>query len=227
MTLVLARVPALRLLRSRRAWGPIVLWALLAIVSAGVARAHGSPSGADHVMRGSFGFLVLPLLTYAVVSAVHGASGLRRGIRGVVALGAPPRDAALASIGVAVVASAVLCALLAAIVSVLAHGALDPPIATDLGTSLWVGALGGAAYAAYFSVGSAIGQGTLRGLFLAFDFIVGSGSGVGALLTPRGHVHSLLGGALVAEVSQRTSSIVLVLLAITYGVVALLLSRRA
>ena len=42
MTLVLARVPALRLLRTPRAWLPIAGWTLLAIVSALVARSSGS-----------------------------------------------------------------------------------------------------------------------------------------------------------------------------------------
>ena len=227
MTLVLARVPALRLLRTRRAWLPIAGMAILAVVTALALRSTGSPAGANHVMRGIFGFLVLPLVAYGVVGAVHGGSGLRRGIRGVVALGAPPRSAALASVGVAVVASAALCAILAVIVCALAHGPLDPPLSSDLPTSLWVGGLGGGTYAAYFSAGSAIGKGAMRGVFLAFDWIVGSGAGVGALLTPRGHVHSLLGGPLCADLPQQTSSILLVLLLVTYGVLSLLLIRRA
>ncbi|HSO32228.1 MAG TPA: hypothetical protein VLT33_06930, partial [Labilithrix sp.] len=94
MTLVLARVPALRLIRTPRAWLPILLWTVVALVTALAARASGSSSGADHVMRGSFSFLVLPLVASAVVGAVVGGAGLRRGIRGVVALGAEPRRAA-------------------------------------------------------------------------------------------------------------------------------------
>jgi hypothetical protein len=226
MTLVLARVPALRLLRTRRAWLPIVAWALLAIVSALVARARGS-SGADHVMRGSFAFLVLPLVSYAIVGAVLGGAGLRRGIRGVVALGAEPRRAALASVGVAVVSAAVACGVLAALVCAVAHGSQDPPLASDLPTSLWIGALGGGAYAAYFCAGSAIGKGTMRGVFLAFDLIVGAGSGFGALFTPRGHVQSLLGGPLCADIAQRASSIALVAIVLAYAALALLLTRRA
>lgn len=226
MTLVLARVPALRLLRTPRAWLPIGGMVLLAIVTAIAVRSTGSQAGANHVMRGLYGFLALPLVAYGVVGAAHGTSGLRRGISGVVALGAPPRSAALASVGVAVVASAAICGLLAAIVCAVAHGPLDPPLVGDLLTSLWVGALGGGTYAAYFSAGSAIGKGAMRGVFLAFDWVVGSGAGVGALLTPRGHVHSLLGGPLCADLPQRTSSILLVLLLVTYGTLSLVLIRR-
>ena len=226
-SLVLARVPAARLLRTPRAWLPIALWTLFAVVTALAARSRGSASGADHVMRGSFAFLVLPLLSYAIVGGVVGAGGLRRGIRGVVALGAEPRRAALASVGVAVISAALACGVLAAVVCALAHGAQDPPLSSDLPTSLWIGALGGGAYGAYFCAGSAIGKGTMRGVFLALDWIVGAGSGFGALFTPRGHVHSLLGGPLCADISQRASSIVLVAILCAYAAVALLLTRRA
>lgn len=228
MTLVLARVPALRLLRSRRAWLPIALWTLLAIVSALSASSRGSTTGADHVMRGSFAFLVLPLVAYGVVGATLGRTGLRRGIRGVIALGAPPRKAALASVLVAMVSAAALCGILAAIVCALAHGSQDPPLSSDLPTSFWIGALGGGAYGAYFSAGSAIGKGTfMRGAFLAFDWILGGGAGAGALITPRGHVTSLLGGPLCADLSQRTSSILLVVLMLAYASLAVALARRA
>jgi hypothetical protein len=227
MTFVLARIPALRLLRTPRAWLPIAAWALLAIVIALAAKSRGTTTGADHVMRGAFAFLVLPLVSYGVVGATLGATGLRRGIRGVVALGAAPRSAALASVGVAIVSSAVLCGVLGALVCALAHGPQDPPLGSDLPASLWVAALGGGAYAAYFSLGSAIGKGTMRGVFLAFDWIIGGGAGVGALITPRGHVTSLLGGPLCADLSQRASSMMLVVLLVMYAGLAVMLVRRA
>jgi hypothetical protein len=227
MTLVLARIPALRLVRSPRAWLPIVAWAAFAVVIAVSARARGSTTGADHVMRGAFSFLVLPLIAYGVVGATLGTTGLRRGIRGVVALGAPPRSAALASVLVAIGASALLAGVLGAVVCALAHGSGDPPLASDLVTSLWISALGGGTYGAYFSAGSAIGKGAMRGVFLALDWIIGGGAGIGALVTPRGHVTSLLGGPLCADLSQRTSSMLLVVLLVAYAGVAVALVRRA
>ena len=154
MTLLLARIPALRLLRTPRGWLPIVAWTLLAIVIALASRARGATTGADHVMRGAFAFLVLPLVAYGVVGATLGRSGLRVGIRGVVALGAAPRSAALASVLVAIVTAAALCGVLGALVCALAHGSQDPPLAVDMAASLGVGALGGGTYAAYFSLDS-------------------------------------------------------------------------
>jgi hypothetical protein len=224
MTLVLARVPALRMVRTPRAWLPILLWAVVALGSAVAAR---TSSGAGHAMRGSFAFLVMPLVAYAIVGAVASGAGLRHGIRGVVALGAAPLRAALASLAVAVVFAAGACGVLAAFVCVLAHGSQDPPLATDVPISLWVGALGGGAYAAFFCAGSAIGKGRMRSVLLAFDWIVGSGAGVGAIFTPRGHVLSLLGGLPCAELSQRASSLLLVALLLAYAAVTLLLIRRA
>jgi hypothetical protein len=179
-------------------------------------------------MRGSFGRFVLPLLEYGIVGAAVGGTGMRRGIRGLVGLGSSPRRAAFVTAVVASAACAIAGGLLAAIVCALAHGPADPPLGTDLFASTWIGALGGAAYGAYFSAGSAIGKGgTVRGVFLALDFIVGSGAGVGAALVPRGHVVALLGGPLVADLSQRASSVILVAVLGLWLGVTVLVSRRA
>lgn len=225
----LARVPVARLTRTRRTWLVIAAWALVAIVGAVLVRARGNTSGADHVMRGSFGRFVLPLLEYGIVGATVGGAGMRRGIRGVVGLGSSPRRAALATAMVASAACAVVGGALAAIVCALAHGPADPPLGADLFASTWIGALGGAAYGAYFAAGSAIGKaGSMRGVFLAADFLIGSGSGVGAALVPRGHVVALLGGPLVADLPRRASSVLLVaLVALWLGIVALVTRRAA
>ncbi len=224
MTSVLARVPLARLLRTPRGWLPICGWSILAIAVAFASRAHAS--GADHVLRGSFAFFVMPLLSFAIVSAALGAMGHRRANRGVVALGASPRDATLATTVVSISAAALACGLLAAIVCAAAHASHDPPLGRDIVTSTWIGGLGGAAYAAYFSFGAAIREGSMRTVFLAIDWIVGAGSGVGALFTPRGHVHALFGGPLCAELSQRSSSVALVLLTLLFVGLTLLLVRR-
>lgn len=226
MTAALARVPLARLLRAPRGWLPIAGWALVGVVAALVVRSRGTNTGADHVMRGAFAVVVLPLTAFAVVGAVVGTGGMRRSIRGVVALGAAPRAAALASVTVAVAASALVCAALAVLTCAIAHGSGDPPLGRDLFTSLWVAALGGAAYAAYFSAGAAIGQGSMRSGFLVLDWILGGTAGVGSILVPRGHVTSLLGGPLAAELSQRASSVALAILALAYAAIAVGISRR-
>ena len=229
MMLALARVPLARLTRTRRTWLVIASWVIVALIGAVLVRTKGNTSGADHIMRGSFGRFVLPLLEFSVVGAAVGGMGMRKGIRGVVGLGSSPRIAALATALVASAACAVVGGLLAAIVCAVAHGSADPPLGADLFASTWIGALGGAAYGAYFCAGSAIGKtGTVRGVFLAADFIVGSGAGVGAALVPRGHIVALLGGPLVADIPQRASSVLLLVITVLWlGVVALAARRAA
>ncbi len=223
MTLALVRASALRLARMPKAWLPLVAWMAFAIVAALLMRSDGTGRGADRLMRGAFSFFVLPLVSYGLVGAVAGA-GLRRASRGVVALGAEPRRAALASVVVAVALSAAASGVLAALASAVAHGEHDPPLVRDLLSSLWIGALGGGAYASFFSAGAAIGKGTARGFLLAFDWIAGSGAL--ALVTPRGHVQSLLGGPLCAGISQRASSITLLAMVAAFAGLAILLTRR-
>lgn len=225
MTLALARLPLARL-RSRRGWVPVVGWSLLAIAAALSTRAAGLTSGADHVLRGTFALLILPLLTYGLVSATLGGGGLRPSMRGLIALGASPARAAMASIVVAMAASALLCGAVAAIVCVLAHGASDPPLVWDLPASFGVAFVAGATYAAYFCAGSAIGRGAMRGAFLAVDYIVGVSAGFGSIFTPRAHVMSLLGGPASFELGRRTSSVIVVVLMLAYFALAVRLARR-
>jgi hypothetical protein len=222
----LTRVPVARLARTRRGRVPALGWTLLTLVASLHARSIGLGSGADHVMRGPFGFVVVPLVSYTIVGAALGGAGLRGATRGLVALGASSRAAVAATVLVAAIASAIASAILAAIVTVVAHGPIDAPLPADLVASVGVAILGGAAYAAYFCAGSAIGSGAARGLFLVVDLFLGAGAGFGALFTPRGHLMSLLGEQPCFDVSRRASSVVLALLVVVYAAVAVRLSRR-
>lgn len=223
----LARVPVARLTRVPRGWLPIAGWSAVGLVAALVARGAHEPNGADHVLRGTFAFAVLPLLAYGVVSAALGRTGLRLSVRGVVALGGEPATAALATSLVAMAASALASGIVAGLVALIAHGASDPTVVLDVPASFGVAFVGGAAYAAYFCAGSAIGRGAMRGVFLAADWIVGATAGFGSVFTPRAHVMSLLGGHPTFELSRRGSSVVLVVLAVVYLGLAVRLSRRA
>ena len=227
MMAALARVPFARLTRTRRGWLPIAGWALFALVSALSTRSAGLANGADHVMRGTFGFVILPLLTYGIVSATLGSAGLRPAMSGLVALGAPPSRAALVSVLVSMTASALACGVIAVIVCLTAHGSADPPLVWDIPASFGVAFTGGAAYAAFFCAGSAIGRGAMRGAFLGIDYVIGTPAGFGSIFTPRAHVMSLLGGTPCFELSRRTSSVVLVLLVLAYLALAVQLARRA
>lgn len=227
MILALVRPPLARIARTRRSWLPVVGFAALALATALASRTSGDTSSADHVLRGTFGGVVLPLLAYGIVSSALGGSGLRAAIRGLVALGGDPAKAALATAGVAVLSSALASGALGGLVCALAHGPTDLPLARDVTTSFGVAFLGGAAYAAFFCAGSAIGRGAMRGVFVVVDWVLGASGGLGALFVPRGHVTSLLGGAECFELSRRASSVVLVVLALVYAALAVLLGRRA
>ena len=225
MMRALVRLPLARL-RKPRSLLPSFGWSALAVAAALSSRSSGLPTGADHVLRGTFAFAVLPLLTYGIVSATFGGRGLRESTQGLVAIGGSPRASVLSSIVVAMAASAFAGGLVAALVCVLAHGNGDPPLLWDLPASFGVAFVGGVAYAAYFALGSSIGRGALRGVFLALDFLLGSAGGFGALLTPRAHVVSLLGGPASFDLSRRASSIVLVALTLAYLGLAVVLGRR-
>ena len=124
--------------------------------------------------------------------------------------------------------SAVLGGLLAVAVSALAHGAADPPLARDLVVSAEVGALGGAAYAAYFVLGASFGaRGLGRSVLLVVDWLFGVGRGASAVLTPRAHVRSLLGGMAPLDMTARGSFVALAVIVVGCGAIAVRRAGRA
>jgi hypothetical protein len=224
----LTRLPLARLTRTPRAWLSIVACAALALGAAVVLRHVASAHGAGDALLGAFGALALPLSAYAIVAATLGGEGVGRAVRPLVSFGASPFASALAAVVVAVVASALLGGALGAAVAGIAHGSADPPLAHDLATSAWIGALGGAAYAALFTFGSSFGRrGGGRAIALVVDFIVGSGTGTFALLTPRAQIRNLLGGRAPLDVSQRDAVVVLAVLLVVFGGLAALRARRS
>ncbi len=214
-------LPLARLVRTPRAWPPLALWIAVAVGAAFVERARAGPHGADHALLETFGAVALPLLAYAFVGAVVGSDGLGQASRALVAFGALPRDVALGGIAVATVSTALTSAALGAVVTLVAHGAGDPPLAHDVITSAWIAAVGGVAYAALFALGSTLGRrGGGRSVVLVLDWLLGSGSGVAALLTPRAHVRSLLGGDAPIALSAAASALTLVALAALFTALA-------
>lgn len=210
MILALARVPFARLVRSPRGWLPILGWSALALVSAFVVGRHG---GADRALLGVFAPFVLPLVAYGLVAASFGGERVGDAGASLRGFGASGTQTALAGTGVAVLASAIAGALLAVALVAIGHGPLDAPFGHDAATSAWIGALGGASYATVFAAGACFGKrGSGRSAILIANWLLGSGRGSGALLLPYGHVRSLLGGDPVLTMSQRGSSIALVVI---------------
>ncbi len=226
MIAALARPSIARLLRGPRAWFGVAAWCALAFVFAMAARERGSAHGADHVLIDTFGALALPLLAYVIVGATLASQSLRASTASVVAFGAQPWRAAAAAIAVPAASSAIVGAVVAAAVAVLAHGIADPPRIHDAAVSAYVGALGGAAYATWFTLGASFGRrGGGRVLLLVVDWILGATSGAGALLSPRGHVRNLLGGVPPMDLSQRASAAALAILTIACALIAIRRSR--
>jgi hypothetical protein len=218
---VLARLPLARIARSPRQWLTTGAWSALAVGFAIAARADSWAHGADHVLVSVYGSLSLPFMAYALAREALGARSMVAATSPLVAFGATPWRAALACSCVAAAAAALSGACIAAVVALVAHGSADPPQARDALLSAYVGGLGGAAYAAWFTVGSAIGRrGGGRLLLLAVDWLLGEAGGPLALATPRAHLRNLLGGVPPSSVSERTSALALVALAVLYALIA-------
>jgi hypothetical protein len=211
--------PALaRLLTTRRAWVPVAAWSALGIGLAFAARARGAAHAADHVLIGTYGALILPLLAYAIVGAALGARSLSAAGAPLVAFGAAPRRVAATHLVVAIGACAVPCAVLAAAVAIIAHGPGDPPLLRDAFTSAYAGALGGAAYAAWFGLGASFGaRGGGRAVLLAADWLLDGLGGFVAVVTPRAHLRNLLGGVPPVDLSERASAVALLALTLACG----------
>jgi len=216
-----AKLPLLRLFRSRAAWLTVAGWAALALLSAWRERAHAATHGADKALL-IYASIAVPLLVYGLVAATLGDRGLVASGSPLVRLGAPPARVAFATVVVAMLASALACGALGASVVALAHGPLDPPRTADALATLGFGALAGAAYAAYFTVGAAFLAGTWgRASLLVLDWILGESDGFGALLTPRAHLRNLLGGEAPFEAlawQSLASLAVIAVLAATWAV---------
>jgi hypothetical protein len=221
----LARPSLARVVRTPRPLLALGAWCLLALGFGLAARARGSAHGADHVLVEAYGALILPLLAYTLVGAVTGPRSLAASTAQLVLFGAAPTRAAAVTVSVAVAGGAALGAALAAMVALAAHGSSDPPVAVDALASAYAGALGGAAYAAWFAMGASLGKrGGGRTVLLVADWVLGLGRGVLAIATPRAHLRSLLGGTAPMEWSGRASAAALVVIAVLCVAIAV---RRA
>ncbi|HEX8791995.1 MAG TPA: hypothetical protein VF765_13665 [Polyangiaceae bacterium] len=225
MSTALARLPLSRLLRTPRTVLTVGAWAALAIGFAVAARAQGASHGADRALVDAFGALVVPLLCYAIAGGALGADSLSAAGASAVAFGATPRRTAATTIATILGASVASCAVLGAAVAIVAHGSADAPVARDALASAYASALGGAAYASLFALGSAFGRrGGGRTVALVADWLLGANTTVVAFVTPRAHLRNLLGGTPPAALGERLSAVALLLLAALFALLAL---RRA
>lgn len=205
MILAISRIPFLRLARTPRAWFAIAGWMAVAVGFA-LALRFADRDGVDRFLLDLWAPIAMPLLAMAIVSGAMGPEGTRAFARSVMPFGARGALVAIASIGSSAIASAIACAVTAAIGVVLVRGTTP-----DLAIAIWVGALGGATYAAYFALGSAFGpKGSGRGFVLFANWFLANAGTAGTCLSPYAQIRSLLGGPKAAEWSQRASSGILV-----------------
>jgi hypothetical protein len=103
----------------------------------------------------------------------------------------------------------------------------DPRLGADLLACSWIALVAGAAYAAWFALGSTLGRsGGGRGWALVLDWLFGAGASLAALPWPRGHTRNLLGAEPVLGMPQWSATVALFLLGLLYAVVSVVRSPR-
>jgi hypothetical protein len=187
----------------------VLLGAALVMVAALIERREGAAGAVDRTLAATFA-LVLPLVTFAVTAEATGRGNLRDAVWPAARYGVARRDVALGTVVAGAAASAVLGVLFAVLAVLAAQGEGNPPLGHDALTSAWIGALAGAAYAAWFAFGATFGRrGGGRWVPLVLDFVVGGSAGALAAALPRGHAANLLGGSGPMGLGQAESSLVL------------------
>lgn len=190
---------------------------VVALAVAAAARGEGS----DGPLQGVFGGIVVPLLAYALASVALGGASLKAAISPWTRLGATRFDSLTAVFVAAGGASALAAGLLGGVVVVLTRTTTSP--SSDAFTTAWIAALGALAYAATFLAASSFGKrGGGRGFLLAYDFLLGASNGTAGTWTVRGHLRNLLGGTPPNEVSQRNSTVMLVVFVVLAVAIAML-----
>ena len=195
-------------LRSRPFAFSLGLALAFALAAAFVARRAGSSGSVDRALGVVFSYVV-PLSTLATTALVMRRSALRDVVWPVARFGVARQSVALGVTFANALACAASVMFLALVTIVFAHGPSSGALAHDLMTTGWIALLTGAAYGAWFSLGSALGKrGGGRVVVLALDFVLGKLGLLGALF-PRIHAESLLGLEASAALSQPASSVML------------------
>lgn len=205
MMLALSRLSMLRIARTPRAWLTIGAWFAFATACAVTFRITQDFAATDRFLLDVYAPIAMPLLAMAASSAMTGPEGVRALVRTVQPLGARGTIAAAATILSTALVTALACAVTALIAVVIDRGS-----GRDVLVTLWVTALGGATYAAYFSLGSTFGpKGSGRGVFLFASWFLANAGTAGSCLSPYAQIRSLLGGPHAGTFSQRASTAVL------------------
>lgn len=199
----------------------------LVLLVARLERSAASAGAADRALIGAAFGIALPLFAYAVVA--RAAAGRRwDGALDVVARHGLDRRLATLGVIFACAGTLVLAGfVLGALTAIVAHGFGDPLWARDALSSATVGAVAGAGYAGWFTLGSAFGrEGGGRFWLLVADWLLGSGSTALAVAWPRAHVRNLIGAPPVLGMSQGLALLALLVLSFLCVGIALLRTPR-
>ena len=201
--------------------------AVVFVVVAALLQRRASPTrAADHTLVAAVFGIALPLLAHATLTQITGGARLDAALVSLARHGGSRR---LCAVGLVMTAAAWLASLggiLAALAVILARSPPDPGLVTDLLTSVWLGALGGACYAAWFSLGSMVGaSGGGRLVLLLLDWVLGSGATALAAPWPRGHLRNLLGSEPVLHMPQWSALAAVLLLTVGCTTWAVLRTR--
>jgi len=198
-----------RLGRIRLVRRQLVLLALLATsvtFALSVVEREAQPFGAvDRALDAAFHWIV-PLICFSVSGVGSGRHRLTDTVWGAARFGLSRRCLILGLVA-AVTAASVVVNVLVAELAVVTSMSGSVAWVGDVWACAWIAALGSAAYVGWFVVAAQVFRsGTGRWLVLALDFFLGDGTGALAVPWPRAHLHSLIGGAPVLEMSQAVSS---------------------
>jgi hypothetical protein len=204
--------------RLRGRWGYLVLALAAAIVAsaAWLERRDDASIATDVVLGGVVFGWTIPLTAYAAVARACRNGRLDDAVSGLARQGASRRGAVSGLIMSTAGAVGALGSLLA-VLGVLVSRGFGSGGFGDAVASAWIGALGGAAYVAWFALASLVGRrGGGRSAAFVIDAVLGGAATFGAIPWPRAHLRSLVGGALVPGLSEWQSAVVLAVLALSY-----------
>ncbi len=201
--------------------------ALVFVVVAALLQRRVSPSrAADHTLVAAVFGLALPLLAHATLTQLTRGARLEAVLVPVARHGGSRRQGVAGVVVTAAVWLASLGGILAGLAVLVARGTGDPKLVSDLLSSVWLGALGGACYAAWFSLGSMWGaSGGGRLVLLLLDWVLGSGATALAAPWPRGHLRNLLGSEPVLHMPQWSALAAVLLLTMACAAWAVLRTR--
>ena len=181
----------------------------------------------DATLTGAVFGWTIPLLAYVAVARVSRYGRLDDSAVDLVRHGGDRRAIVASFMLMTAARVSVVGALLAALGVLVSSVGEASTIRADALTSAWLGALGGAAYVAWFSLGSLWGKtGRGRLLSLVLDWVLGATSSAVALPWPRAHLRCLLGGELVVGLPAWQSSALLGLFAGLYFLACMLRVAR-